>query len=141
MPPGPAFAHQLVNTGKTVLRYLCISANMTPDVCFYPDSGKVAHTRTRAHTHPSLSPPTHHFGLAWLALLKMGVYSHAHKVVKVVDADATLLYYHGENLPKSAPTAAVAAAAADATSGGAGGGAGASEDGEPVTKRAREAES
>ncbi|SDI19591.1 cupin domain-containing protein [Aliiruegeria lutimaris] len=39
---GPQTAHQLVNTGETVLRYLGISTTQDPDVCEYPDSGKFA---------------------------------------------------------------------------------------------------
>ncbi|MDG1483417.1 MAG: cupin domain-containing protein [Myxococcota bacterium] len=40
-PPGPDTAHQLVNTGSTPLRYLCMSSASDPDVVVYPDSGKV----------------------------------------------------------------------------------------------------
>jgi uncharacterized cupin superfamily protein len=38
---GPQSAHQLINTGRGPLRYLSISSNFDPDVCEYPDSGKV----------------------------------------------------------------------------------------------------
>jgi uncharacterized cupin superfamily protein len=38
---GPDTAHQLVNTGDAPLRYLAISTMNDPDVCEYPDSGKV----------------------------------------------------------------------------------------------------
>lgn len=38
---GPESAHALVNTGDTELRYLAISSQHTPEVCDYPDSGKV----------------------------------------------------------------------------------------------------
>jgi uncharacterized cupin superfamily protein len=42
---GPETAHQIINTGKTVLKYLGISANPgTGDVVEYPDSGKFAVT-------------------------------------------------------------------------------------------------
>ena len=39
---GPEVAHQIINTGKTTLKYLGISANPTGvgDVVEYPDSGK-----------------------------------------------------------------------------------------------------
>ncbi|KAJ1629825.1 RmlC-like cupin domain-containing protein [Pavlovales sp. CCMP2436] len=40
MPPGPECAHQLTNTGKTVLRYLCIDSKSHPDVTVLPDSQK-----------------------------------------------------------------------------------------------------
>ena len=39
---GPETAHQLVNTGSVELRYLAISSNLDPEICEYPDSGKVA---------------------------------------------------------------------------------------------------
>jgi uncharacterized cupin superfamily protein len=38
---GPDSAHQLVNTGSVPLRYLSISTNIDPEICEYPDSGKV----------------------------------------------------------------------------------------------------
>ncbi len=38
---GPATAHQLVNTGGAPLRYLAIGSNVEPEICEYPDSGKV----------------------------------------------------------------------------------------------------
>jgi uncharacterized cupin superfamily protein len=34
-------AHQLVNTGSTELRYIAISTRIEPEICEYPDSGKV----------------------------------------------------------------------------------------------------
>jgi uncharacterized cupin superfamily protein len=34
-------AHQLVNSSEAVLRYLCFSTMIEPDVMVYPDSGKV----------------------------------------------------------------------------------------------------
>jgi uncharacterized cupin superfamily protein len=41
-PAGDAStAHQLVNTGSTELRYIAISTRIEPEVCEYPDSGKV----------------------------------------------------------------------------------------------------
>ncbi len=45
LPPGPALAHTLTNTGATPLVYLCMSAPASPatmDVVGYPDSKKVA---------------------------------------------------------------------------------------------------
>jgi len=40
MPPGPECAHQLTNTGTTVLRYLCMDSKAHPDVTVLPDSQK-----------------------------------------------------------------------------------------------------
>jgi uncharacterized cupin superfamily protein len=39
---GPETAHQLINTGDAPLRYLAISTMIDPDICEYPDSGKVS---------------------------------------------------------------------------------------------------
>jgi uncharacterized cupin superfamily protein len=39
-PPGPDGAHQIVNTGTTVLRYLALGTTEDPEVVEYPDSGK-----------------------------------------------------------------------------------------------------
>jgi uncharacterized cupin superfamily protein len=38
---GPETAHQLINNGDAPLRYLAISTMIDPDICEYPDSGKV----------------------------------------------------------------------------------------------------
>jgi uncharacterized cupin superfamily protein len=38
---GPETAHQLINSGDAPLRYLAISTQIDPDICEYPDSGKV----------------------------------------------------------------------------------------------------
>ena len=38
---GPDTAHQLVNTGEDELRYLAVSSQRSPEICEYPDSGKV----------------------------------------------------------------------------------------------------
>lgn len=40
-PPGPNYAHQLVNTSDRDLRYLCVSTMEYPEICEYPDSGKI----------------------------------------------------------------------------------------------------
>ena len=41
-PAGDAgSAHQLINTGQSELRYLAVSSSIEPEVCEYPDSGKV----------------------------------------------------------------------------------------------------
>jgi uncharacterized cupin superfamily protein len=39
---GPETAHQIVNTGKTELRYLAISTKSPVEICEYPDSKKIA---------------------------------------------------------------------------------------------------
>jgi uncharacterized cupin superfamily protein len=39
---GPETAHQIVNTGRSELRYLAISTKDSPEICEYPDSGKIA---------------------------------------------------------------------------------------------------
>ena len=41
LPADPEVAHQLVNTSKGALRYLCFSTMVAPEVTVYPDSGKV----------------------------------------------------------------------------------------------------
>ncbi|MDP1693294.1 MAG: cupin domain-containing protein [Burkholderiaceae bacterium] len=41
-PAGDASsAHQLVNTGASELRYLAVSSQIDPEICEYPDSGKI----------------------------------------------------------------------------------------------------
>ena len=39
---GPETAHQIVNTGKTELRYLAVSTKEATEICEYPDTGKIA---------------------------------------------------------------------------------------------------
>ena len=39
---GPETAHQIVNTGKTELRYLAVSTKEPTEICEYPDTGKIA---------------------------------------------------------------------------------------------------
>jgi uncharacterized cupin superfamily protein len=39
---GPQSAHQIVNTGKTELRYLAVSTKEATEICEYPDTGKIA---------------------------------------------------------------------------------------------------
>lgn len=42
-PAGDAStAHQLINTGSSELRYLAVSTLVDPEICEYPDSGKIA---------------------------------------------------------------------------------------------------
>ncbi len=40
--PAESPAHQLINTGDTTLKFLCISTMNRPEVTVYPDSGKIA---------------------------------------------------------------------------------------------------
>ena len=41
LPARAQAAHQIVNDSEVVLRYLCFSTMVEPDVMIYPDSGKV----------------------------------------------------------------------------------------------------
>ena len=45
---GPEHPHQLINTGAVPLRYLCFSTMIGPEVCGYPDSGKLGIIAGRA---------------------------------------------------------------------------------------------
>ena len=38
---GPEVAHQIINTGKTTMRYLALSTIADVEACEYPDSQKV----------------------------------------------------------------------------------------------------
>ena len=40
-PGGPEVAHQIINTGKTTMRYLALSTLVEVEACEYPDSQKV----------------------------------------------------------------------------------------------------
>jgi len=42
IPAGPDYPHQFINTSDAPMRYLSISTQQRPEVCVYPDSGKVA---------------------------------------------------------------------------------------------------
>ena len=42
IPPGPEYPHQFINTSDAPMRYLSISTQERPELCEYPDSGKVA---------------------------------------------------------------------------------------------------
>jgi uncharacterized cupin superfamily protein len=78
MPVGPDNAHQLLNTGKTNLEYLCVSANVqTADVVGYPDSKKVA-----AMAAPSRAAAAQ--GQTWVRF--------------ITREDASLDYYDGEDV-------------------------------------------
>lgn len=49
-PVGERFAHQLANRTSEPVRFLSLSTVGDPDVCVYPDSGKVAIRDSRATT-------------------------------------------------------------------------------------------
>lgn len=40
-PGGREVAHQIINTGSSDIKYLCLSTNEPVDVCEYPDSNKM----------------------------------------------------------------------------------------------------
>jgi uncharacterized cupin superfamily protein len=42
IPPGPEYPHQFINTSDAPMRYISISTQERPELCEYPDSGKVA---------------------------------------------------------------------------------------------------
>ncbi len=42
IPPGPEYPHQFVNTSTAPMHYLSISTQERPELCVYPDSGKLA---------------------------------------------------------------------------------------------------
>ena len=41
IPPGPEYPHHIINTSDAPLHYLSISTQEKPEICEYPDSGKV----------------------------------------------------------------------------------------------------
>jgi uncharacterized cupin superfamily protein len=41
IPPGSEYPHQFINTSDAPLKYLSISTKEYPEICEYPDSGKV----------------------------------------------------------------------------------------------------
>jgi uncharacterized cupin superfamily protein len=55
IPPGPEYPHQLINTSQAPLKYLSISTQERPEICYYPDSGKVGafHFGTRLMQRPA----------------------------------------------------------------------------------------
>jgi uncharacterized cupin superfamily protein len=40
IPPGPEYPHHLINTSNAPMRYLSISTQERPELCYYPDSDK-----------------------------------------------------------------------------------------------------
>lgn len=41
IPPGPEYPHHLINTGSVPMKYLSISTQEKPEICYYPDSNKL----------------------------------------------------------------------------------------------------
>jgi uncharacterized cupin superfamily protein len=41
IPPGPEYPHHIINTSDAPLKYLSLSTQDYPEVCEYPDSGKI----------------------------------------------------------------------------------------------------
>jgi uncharacterized cupin superfamily protein len=41
IPPGPEYPHHLINTGSVPMKYLSISTQERPEICYYPDSNKL----------------------------------------------------------------------------------------------------
>jgi len=41
IPPGPEYPHHLINTGTVPMKYLSISTQERPEICYYPDSDKL----------------------------------------------------------------------------------------------------
>jgi uncharacterized cupin superfamily protein len=41
IPPGPDYPHHIINTSDAPLKYLSLSTKDYPEVCEYPDSGKL----------------------------------------------------------------------------------------------------
>jgi uncharacterized cupin superfamily protein len=41
IPAGPEYPHHLINTGTVPMKYLSISTQEKPEICYYPDSNKL----------------------------------------------------------------------------------------------------
>lgn len=41
IPAGPEYPHHIINTSDAPLHYLSVSTQKEPEICVYPDSGKV----------------------------------------------------------------------------------------------------
>ena len=41
IPPGPEYPHQFINSSEAPMHYLSISTQEQPEICYYPDSGKL----------------------------------------------------------------------------------------------------
>jgi uncharacterized cupin superfamily protein len=60
-PRGPDGAHQVFNRTDEPARYVLASTNVTPEVCEYPDSGKVASFARTPSTHGERLYTMHRF--------------------------------------------------------------------------------
>ncbi len=41
IPPGPEYPHQFINSSDAPMKYLSISTQERPEICYYPDAGKI----------------------------------------------------------------------------------------------------
>ena len=57
IPAGPEYPHQFINTSDAPMKYLSISTQERPEICVYPDSGKVGafHPGARLMQRPALN--------------------------------------------------------------------------------------
>jgi uncharacterized cupin superfamily protein len=61
-PRGPDGGHQIRNDGDEVARVLIVSANASPDVAEYPDTGKIATIVDGKHRYHRTSDAVEHAG-------------------------------------------------------------------------------
>lgn len=47
IPAGPEYPHQIINSSDAELKYLSISTQERPEICEYPDSGKIGASTAR----------------------------------------------------------------------------------------------
>jgi uncharacterized cupin superfamily protein len=60
-PKGPAGSHQVINRTDEPARYVVASTNVSPEVCEYPDSGKVASFSRQASSRGERLVTMHRF--------------------------------------------------------------------------------
>ena len=41
IPPGPEYPHHIINTSAAPMKYLSISTQERPEICYYPDADKI----------------------------------------------------------------------------------------------------
>lgn len=49
IPPGPEYPHHIINSSEAELKYLSISTQERPEICEYPDSGKIGASTGRGN--------------------------------------------------------------------------------------------